>query len=244
MDATGANLPLKKLEFKIDTAQKEREVAEIVESDEFKLLEQQASKFRNQSETAIESGLEPELKTNVSGSDRLEVALKVESESQNSPAVNPQFLEHCQQELARCIGPLAHCMIEDILAESPDLTPQQLVEALAAEISESGRSQNFLDSIQIPAASNSETEISESLTDSYKTGDLRDRLNPQFLEHCRQELMCCMGPMASFVLEDILAQSPHLALEQLIEVLVAEIPDYQRAQEFKDRLQINLLTDV
>ncbi|MEG4801183.1 hypothetical protein QUB63_18630 [Microcoleus sp. ARI1-B5] len=79
-------------------------------------------------------------------------------------------------------------MIEEILAESPHLTPQQLVEALATEISESGRSQNFLDSIKIPAASNSETETSESVTDSDKMGDLGDRLNPQFLEHCRQEL--------------------------------------------------------
>lgn len=244
MDATGANLPLKKLQFKIDTAKKEREVAEIVESDEFKLLEQQVSKFRNQSETTIDSGLEPVLKANISGPDRLEVALKLQPISQNSAAVNPQFLEHCQQELARCIGPLAHCMIEDILADSPDLTPQQLVEALAAEISESGRSQNFLDRIKIPAGSNSETDTSESLTDPQKTGDLRDRLNPQFLEHCRQEFMRCMGPMASFLLEDILAQSPHLAIEQLIEVLVAEIPDHQRAQDFKHRLKINLLTDV
>ncbi|MEG4594972.1 hypothetical protein QUB00_24650 [Microcoleus sp. F8_C2] len=245
MDATGANRPLKKLQFKIDTAKKEREVAEIVESDEFKLLEQQVSKFKNPSETALESGLKPLQETNISGlPDRLEVALKLQSKSQKSAAVNPQFVEHCQQELARCIGPLAHCMIEDILAESPLLTPQQLVEALAAEISESGRSHNFLDSIKIPAASNSETEISESLTDSHQTGDLRDRLNPQFLEHCRQELIRCIGPMASFLLEDILAQSPHLAIEQLIEVLVAEIPDHQRAQEFKNRLKINLLTDV
>jgi hypothetical protein len=76
MDATGANLPLKKMQFKIDTAKKEREVAEIVESDEFKLLEQQVSKFRNQSETASESGLQPVLKTNISEPDRLEVALK------------------------------------------------------------------------------------------------------------------------------------------------------------------------
>ncbi|MEG4801182.1 hypothetical protein QUB63_18635 [Microcoleus sp. ARI1-B5] len=100
MDATGANLPLKKMQFKIDTAKKEREVAEIVESDEFKLLEQQVSKFRNQSETAIllrrananESALEPVLETNISGlPDRLEVALKIQSESQNSAAVNPQF---------------------------------------------------------------------------------------------------------------------------------------------------------
>jgi hypothetical protein len=184
-------------QLKIDTAKKEREVAEIVESDEFKLLEQQVSKFRNQSETAIllrrananKSKLEPVRETNISGSpDRLEVALKPQSESQNSAAVNPQFLEHCQQELARCIGPLAHCIIEDILAESPHLTPQQLVEALAAEIPDSRRSQDFVRSIKIPAASNSQTETSESVTDSQKMGDLRDRLNPQFLEHCRQEL--------------------------------------------------------
>jgi hypothetical protein len=244
MDATGANVPLKKLQFKIDTAKKEREVAEIVESDEFKLLEQQVSKFRNQSETVIESGLEPVRETNISGPNRVEVALKAQPGLQNTAGVNPLFVEHCQQELARCIGPLAHCIIEDILAESPHLTPQQLVEALATEISDSGRSQNFVDSIKIPAGSNSETETSESVTDYHKTGDLRDRLNPQFLEHCRQELMRCMGPMASFLLEDILAQSPHLAIEQLIEALVAEIPDNQRAQEFKHRIKINLLTDV
>lgn len=229
MDATGANLPLKKLQFKIDTAKKEREVAEIVESDEFKLLEQQVSKFRNQSEIAIDSARSP---------DRLEVALKPQHTSQKSARVNSQFLDYCRQELARCIGPLADCIIEDILADSPDLTPQQLVEALAAEIPDSRRSQDFVRSIKIPVASNSETETSESLTDAQKMGDLRDRPGPQFLEHCRQELMRCMGPMASFLLEDILAQSPHLAIEQLIEVLVAEIPDQQRAQEFKNRIKI------
>jgi hypothetical protein len=57
-------------------------------------------------------------------------------------------------------------MIEEILAESPYLTPQQLVEALAAEISDSGRSQDFVRSIKIPAASNSQTETSESVSDS------------------------------------------------------------------------------
>lgn len=50
--------------------------------------------------------------------------------------------------------------------------------------------------------------------------------------------MRCIGPMASFLLEDILAQSPHLMPQQLIEVLVAEISDHQRAQEFKNRLKI------
>ena len=239
MDETGANLPLKKLEFKIDTAKKEREVAEIVESDEFKLLEQQVSKVRNQSEIAIDSARSPVRETNLSGlPDRLEVTLKRPHISEESARVNSQFLEYCRQELAYCIGPLADCMIKDILADSPDLTPQQLVEALAAEIPDSGRSQDFVHNIKIPVASDSETEISESLTDSHKMGDLPDRPSPHFLEHCREELMHCMGPMASFLLEDILAQSPHLAIEQLIEVLVAEIPDHQRAQEFKNRIKI------
>ncbi len=238
MDEMGAK-PLKKLQFKIDTAKKEREVAEIVESDEFKLLEEQVSKFRNQSEIAIDSGRSPVRETNFSGSpDRPEVAFKPHKTAEKSARVNSQFLDHCRQELARCIGPLADCIIEDILADSPDLTPQQLVEALAAEIPDSRRSQDFVHSIKIPTASDSQTETSESLTDTQKMGDLRDRPGPQFLEHCRQELMRCMGPMASFLLEDILAQSPHLAIEQLIEALVAEIPDPQRAQEFKNRIKI------
>jgi serine/threonine protein kinase len=46
LQQAGINLPLKKFQINIDQAKKERDVAEILESDDFKLLEQQANKLR------------------------------------------------------------------------------------------------------------------------------------------------------------------------------------------------------
>lgn len=48
--------------------------------------------------------------------------------------LSPAFLERCQQALTRCIGPVAALILEDVLAQDPQLTPQQFVEAILLEI--------------------------------------------------------------------------------------------------------------
>ncbi|MBW4631149.1 MAG: serine/threonine protein kinase [Iphinoe sp. HA4291-MV1] len=63
-------------------------------------------------------------------------------------------------------------------------------------------------------------------------------INPEFLEYCQRELTSFVGPFASFVLEDTLAQNPQITPEQLIEALVEKIPHKQRAQEFRKRIHI------
>ncbi|MGH8001287.1 MAG: protein kinase domain-containing protein [Brasilonema sp.] len=63
-------------------------------------------------------------------------------------------------------------------------------------------------------------------------------INPDFLEYCLRELTSFVGPFASFVLEDTLAQNPEITPEELIEALVEKIPYQQRAQEFRKRIQI------
>jgi serine/threonine protein kinase len=62
-------------------------------------------------------------------------------------------------------------------------------------------------------------------------------IDPEFLQRCRQELTSFVGPFASVLLEDTLAEFPDLTPEQLIEVLVAEIPHPQRAEEFRKRMK-------
>ncbi len=61
-------------------------------------------------------------------------------------------------------------------------------------------------------------------------------LNPGFLERCQQELARCIGPFASFLIEDTLAEQPQIAPQKLIEVLAAEIPNPEQAKQFKDNL--------
>lgn len=61
-------------------------------------------------------------------------------------------------------------------------------------------------------------------------------LNPEFIEHCRRELAHFIGPVASFILKDILAQYPQISRQQLVESLTVEITNPQKAQEFKQHL--------
>ncbi len=238
----GLSLPRKKFQVTIDQAKKERQIAEIIESDDFKLLEQQADKLREKTQYSPEFLWETEtdeqsisIESTISQSPE-PVAITPESQlkAKAFTPLNLEFIEHCRQELVRCVGPMASFLLEDTLAQSPQLTPEQLVEALAAEIPNPQRAKEFRNRITIFVT---ETLQSSTLSKE-KIGSQTVSLNPEFIEHCRQELVRCVGPMASFLLEDTLAQSPQLTPEQLVEALGAEIPNPQRAKEFKSRIKI------
>lgn len=55
---------------------------------------------------------------------------------QSASSITPDFLQRCQQQLASYIGPMASLIIEETLADNPDISPYQLVEHLSREISE------------------------------------------------------------------------------------------------------------
>jgi serine/threonine protein kinase len=61
-------------------------------------------------------------------------------------------------------------------------------------------------------------------------------LDPAFIERCLQELARCIGPVASFILEDTLTLLPQSSPQQFVEALAAEIPNSQKASEFRQRL--------
>lgn len=228
------SLPRKKLQINIDHSRKEREVAEILESDDFKLLEQQANKFRKPNHILEEFQQEEDTfwqsnNLNELISNRTIEPVTVVPETQPQPiTINPAFLAHCQQELSRCIGPMANSLLEDTLTQFPYLTPEELVETLAKEIPNLQRAQAFRNSIKIPSIQHEIAEIA----------DQPAPINPEFIEHCQQELSRCIGPMASFIIEDTLAQFPQMTPEQLVEALVAEIPNPQRAQDFRTKLKM------
>ncbi|MUG97059.1 protein kinase [Scytonema sp. UIC 10036] len=61
-------------------------------------------------------------------------------------------------------------------------------------------------------------------------------LNPAFLERCQQELAYRIGPMASLIVEETLAEHPNASPYQFVELLAKEIPDAQEAFAFRQRL--------
>ncbi|MBW4634374.1 MAG: serine/threonine protein kinase [Iphinoe sp. HA4291-MV1] len=61
-------------------------------------------------------------------------------------------------------------------------------------------------------------------------------LNPAFIQRCQQELAYYIGPIASLVVEEILAQTPQVSPYQFVEFLAREIPDASAAFEFRKHL--------
>ena len=61
-------------------------------------------------------------------------------------------------------------------------------------------------------------------------------ITPSFLKYCKRELASFIGPIASFLVDDILSDNPKLTQQQLVELLVAEIPDFSQAKLLKQTL--------
>jgi serine/threonine protein kinase len=57
-------------------------------------------------------------------------------QNQSQSSVTPDFIQRCQKQLASYIGPMASLIIEETLADNPDISAYQLVEHLSREISE------------------------------------------------------------------------------------------------------------
>ena len=62
-----------------------------------------------------------------------------------------------------------------------------------------------------------------------------NRIDPNFVKRCEQELAYCIGPMANFVIEEVLEEQPS-SNQELMETLAGQIPDAKKAMEFRKRL--------
>ncbi|MBV9390175.1 MAG: serine/threonine protein kinase [Chroococcidiopsidaceae cyanobacterium CP_BM_ER_R8_30] len=240
----GADVPTPLMDLhliEIDQTKKERQVAEIAEADYFRQLQREAKELRDSFTTNSETRLNAEIP---------QLSLP---EATTAPKLNPAFVDRCQQELARIMGPVARYILVEALAQQPDISPLQLVEALVAAIPNPQQAQKFRNSVKT-SPDQPKSRTSQRSTTSGKTAvgrppesvrasspilpeaTMPPQLNPAFVDRCRKELARVIGPIAKYILADILAQHPEISPLQLVEALVAEIPNPQQAIEFRQRL--------
>ncbi|HAC63519.1 MAG TPA: hypothetical protein DCF68_08250 [Cyanothece sp. UBA12306] len=101
--------------------------------------------------TSIKSKLKPSIvdldqqlqSQNEQPLDKIEATSKSSSKPKKSTTIDPAFLERCQQELLRLIGPMGQFIVEETIAEYPEIEPQQLVELLSTEISDPQDAKSF-----------------------------------------------------------------------------------------------------
>lgn len=176
----------------------------------------------------------PQIHTNTThGQEKENSETNTQSHTQTPVSLNPEFLEFVGRELTSFVGPIASVLMKNTLVKSPQIAPKEFTEALAKEIFDAQKAQEFRNRLQLIVEPNSASSSSYQALGNYPAIS-----DPEFLDRCRRELISFVGPFASVILiKDALNEHPRLTPTQLIETLMAEIPDEQKAQKFKERIQ-------
>jgi serine/threonine-protein kinase len=92
------------------------------------------------------------------------------------------------------------------------------------------------------ASSQDEIQISteQPTSEPQSVPNQSSKFDSEFISLCQQELTYCIGPMAKYILEEILFNTPDLSSQELIEAVIAEIPNSQQAAKFRQRLLASL----
>lgn len=163
-----------------------------------------------------------------SGSPLLAATQVVES----LPASNhfQEQYSHLEEILKELIGPIAPTLLRQVAAQASG--PQAWVENLMQHLPP-------LQQIELEQRSNSLLQKStvQPQTKSLSAPSLKPQAIPEtFVHQCEQALASCIGPIATFLVQKALKSHPQVSKAELIEILVAEIPEHQTAIEFRKRL--------
>jgi serine/threonine-protein kinase len=155
--------------------------------------------------------------------------------------------------LTRCVGPIASVLVDEILAQYPYITAQGFIETLTSQISNIEQAKEFKSRLKIPVeliadgqllatpASAAETVLPQSLQTGDHTSNQGNtktsKLDDAFMDSCVRELTRCVGPIANVIIKKVLTHNPQISRRTLIEALAVQIPDPQRAIEFRQQLK-------
>lgn len=150
--------------------------------------------------------------------------------------VSPALQDTLERVLLRIIGPIAPVVLQETLQETQNV--EELTESLIKQLPLSGQIelrqelQRFLSTPQVqssPASPPSRVEPERTPS-----------LDPDFIARCEQELAYAIGPIATFLVQDLLAEVPPPSPQKLIQSLAANITDPKKAAEFRQRMAASL----
>jgi two-component sensor histidine kinase len=159
----------------------------------------------------------------------------------------PTQVDRLTQILLQHVGPIAPILLQQAIAQSQQ--PTDLVNCLAVHFPVDRRRQ-FEQQLQqvfnlIPPFPSSDPELptqtnlavtTSPIPASHPSGDHPFAIDTELTHYCEQELTALIGPVAHFLMQEALMTSPDLSLEELVDRLAANIPNAQKAIQFKRRV--------
>ena len=159
-------------------------------------------------------------------------------ETKQITSISQNFVDYCQQELTSFVGPFASVLVQHTLECTPQITPDELMEVLTKAITQPERAREFKSRVQNSLRAQSKSnysDLSTQLDEKFIEG--QNIFSVKFIEDCRRELTSFVGPFASIIIDDLLREQDTLTQQELIENLIAQIPDPERAENFKKRIE-------
>ncbi|MBV6626086.1 MAG: caspase family protein [Rivularia sp. (in: Bacteria)] len=144
--------------------------------------------------------------------------------------INPELYTELENLLKRSIGIIAPALLQQSIQKAANI--QELIEQLTEYISLQQKTQfkNQATAIlEIPSI-NTQLELAKSPPVVIPT------IDEHFISRCEQDLTYLIGPIANFIVEEILQSNPHIAPDEFVNKLAQNIPDSGIAAEYKQRI--------
>jgi uncharacterized caspase-like protein len=135
-----------------------------------------------------------------------------------------------EQLLKQSVGSIALTILQKAVTQAKN--HQELVGDLATYLLPQQQKQFEKQAMSILKTS---TVLSQNLSPTSSRGGYQ-RIDDNFISKCERELAYSIGPMAKFVVKDILQSHPQIYLPEFVSKLAKHIPDTKQALEFERRM--------
>ena len=147
-------------------------------------------------------------------------------------ALDSQQHTKLEQLLRQSIGPIAGNLLQKALTQAANC--QELVDNLATYLLPE-RKQQF----EQQAMAILETSTVSPQTNSVNSPNETDQIiDANFISKCERELAYSVGPIASFMIQQVLKSQPQISKPELVKKLATKIRDPKQALEFEQRMLV------
>ncbi len=148
-------------------------------------------------------------------------------------AVDSQQYTKLEQLLRRSIGPIAPNILQTALTQAANC--QELVDNLATYVLPE-RQQQF----EQQAMAILETSTVSPQTKSVNSPSATDQIiDANFISKCERELAYSVGPIASFMIQQVLKSQPQISKPEFVKKLATKIRGQKQALEFEQRILVD-----
>jgi serine/threonine protein kinase/class 3 adenylate cyclase len=135
-------------------------------------------------------------------------------------------------------GPPLSAVLDRLIRQKPRERFQSASQVIEALTGQPAAANSFEPTMILSPYQGSPSAIPTNLSAGTGTADTSQVYDQAFLEQCRQELTRCIGPMASFLIEDTIDQHPQATAAELVEMIASQLSDGNQATAFISRIQL------